>query len=207
MVDWQIARRGVSDSRVLDAMREVPREAFLPKGLEKFAYKDVALPIEVGQTISQPYIVALMIAAAEMRAGDRALEIGAGSGYAAAVMSRIVDRVYAIERHDVLSKLAADRLKRLGFCNVEVRTGDGAQGWSNAAPFDAILVSVAGRTVPQALKDQLHIGGRLVMPIGDTRRDQRLTKMTRIGATGFEEKDLGGVSFVPLIGEHGWEQH
>jgi protein-L-isoaspartate(D-aspartate) O-methyltransferase len=204
MVDRQLARRGVRDSHVLDAMREVPREAFVPDGLREFAYDDTPLPIEAGQTISQPYIVGLMVEAAEVRPGDRVLEIGAGSGYAAAVISRIADRVYAIERHDELTVLATKRLQRLGYDNVEVRTGDGTHGWPEAAPFDAIMAAAGGPAVPQVLKDQLDIGGRLVMPVGETQREQRLVKVTRTGAKHFEEEDLGGVMFVPLIGEHGW---
>ena len=204
MVDRQVARRGIRNRRVLDAMREVPREAFVSSELAEFAYDDSPLPIEAGQTISQPYIVALMIAAADMRPGDRVLEIGGGSGYAAAVMSRIVDRVYTIERHEMLSKLAADRLKRLGYDNVEIRTGDGTRGWPEAAPFDAILVAAGGPAVPQALKDQLNIGGRLILPVGDTQCEQRLLKVTRICATRFEEENLGDVRFVPLISEQGW---
>jgi protein-L-isoaspartate(D-aspartate) O-methyltransferase len=204
MVDRQIARRGVHDSHVLEAMLEVPREAFVPDKLREFAYEDAPLPIEEGQTISQPYIVAAMLAAAAIRPGDRVLEIGAGSGYAAAVASRIATQVYAIERHDALTRLAAARLSRLGYGNVEVRTGDGTHGWAEAAPFDAILVAAGGPAVPQALKDQLDIGGRLVMPVGESRAEQRLVKITRTGATSFQELDLGGVRFVPLIGEHGW---
>ena len=204
MVDRQLARRGVRDSHVLDAMREVPREAFVPEGLQEFAYEDTPLPIEAGQTISQPYIVGLMVEAAEVRPGDRVLEIGAGSGYAAAVISRIADRVYAIERHDELTVLATQRLKRLGYDNVEVRTGDGTHGWPEAAPFDAILAAAGGPAVPQVRKDQLDIGGCLVMPVGETQREQRLVKVTRTSARHFEEEDLGGVMFVPLIGEHGW---
>jgi protein-L-isoaspartate(D-aspartate) O-methyltransferase len=204
MVDRQLARRGVSDRLVLEAMREVPREAFVPEGLQEFAYEDSPLPIEAGQTISQPYIVGLMIEAAEIRPGDRVLEIGAGSGYAAAVISRIASRVYAVERHDELTVLAAERLKLLGYHNVEMRTGDGTHGWPQAAPFDAILAAAGGPAIPQVLKDQLDIGGRLVMPVGETQREQRLVKVTRISATHFEEEDLGGVMFVPLIGEHGW---
>ncbi|HEX4741562.1 MAG TPA: protein-L-isoaspartate(D-aspartate) O-methyltransferase, partial [Caulobacteraceae bacterium] len=196
----------VLDSHVLDAMREVPREAFVPDGLEEFAYEDSPLPIEAGQTISQPYIVALMIEAAEIRPGDRVLEIGAGSGYAAAVMSRIAAQVYTIERHGILTQRAVERLERLGYDNVEVRTGDGTHGWSDAAPFDAILAAAGGPAIPQILKDQLEIGGRLVMPVGETQREQRLVKVTRKDATHFEEEDLGGVMFVPLIGEHGWAE-
>jgi protein-L-isoaspartate(D-aspartate) O-methyltransferase len=206
MVERQIAGRGMRDTYVAEAMREVPREAFVPEGLQEFAYEDSPLPIEAGQTISQPYIVALMIEAAEIRPGDRVLEIGAGSGYAAAVISRIAERVYAIERHDALTRLAAERLTRLGYDNVEIRTGDGTRGWPEEAPFDAILAAAGGPAIPQTLKDQLDIGGRLVMPVGETQREQRLVKVTRTDATHFEEEDLGGVMFVPLIGEHGWAE-
>jgi protein-L-isoaspartate(D-aspartate) O-methyltransferase len=153
MVERQIAQRGVRDPHVTEAMREVPREAFVPEGLQEFAYEDAPLPIEAGQTISQPYIVALMIAAAEIQPGDRVLEIGAGSGYAAAVMSRIAERVYAIERHEDLTDQARERLRRLGYDNVEVRTGDGTHGWPDAAPFDAILAAAGGPAIPQTLKD------------------------------------------------------
>lgn len=206
MVDRQIRRRGVNDDYVLEAMREVPREIFVPEGLQEFAYEDSPLPIEAGQTISQPYIVGLMIQAAGIRPGDRVLEIGAGSGYAAAVMSRIADQVFAIERHDALTDLARKRLQRLGYDNVELRTGDGTRGWPEAGPFDAILAAAGGPAIPQALKDQLDLGGRLVMPVGESQAEQRLVKVTRISASHFEEDDLGGVRFVPLIGEHGWPE-
>src|SRR3954467_9620865 len=132
MVERQVARRGIGDDHVIEAMRAVPREAFVPEGLQEFAYEDSPLPIDAGQTISQPYIVALMVEAAEVRPGDRVLEIGAGSGYAAAVMSRIASQVYAIERHEPLTQRAAERLERLNYDNVEVRTGDGTHGWPDA---------------------------------------------------------------------------
>jgi len=206
MVERQVARRGVRDAQVLDAMRQVPRDAFVPEGLREFAYEDTPLPIAHGQTISQPYIVAMMAEAAEVRPGDHVLEIGAGSGYAAAVLSRIAGRVFAIERLDALASAAADRLARLGYDNVVVRAGDGTRGWPDAAPFDAILVAAGGPAVPQALKDQLEVGGRLVIPIGRDVLDQRLVKVTRTSASHFEEEDLGAVAFVPLIGEHGWAE-
>jgi protein-L-isoaspartate(D-aspartate) O-methyltransferase len=206
MVDRQIARRGVFDENVLTAMRDVPREEFVPASLREFAYEDIPLPIGVGQTISQPYIVAAMIEAAEVAPGDRALEIGAGSGYAAAVLSRIAEKVFTIERHAVLAAAAAERLARLGFRNVEVRCGDGTEGWPEAAPFDAIIATAAGPAAPQALKDQLEIGGRLVMPIGGVGAEQRLVKVKRESAAKFEEEDLGAVAFVPLIGAHGWKE-
>ena len=204
MVERQLARRGITDDHVLEAVRAVPREVFVPEGLREFAYDDAPLPIEAGQTISQPYIVGLMIQAARVRPGDRVLEIGAGSGYAAAVMSRIADQVFAIERHGELTELARDRLRRLGYDNVELRTGDGTRGWPEAGPFDAILVAAGGPAVPQALKEQLDLGGRLVMPVGDEESGQRLIRVTRTAAGHYEEDDLGGVRFVPLIGEQGW---
>jgi erythromycin esterase-like protein/protein-L-isoaspartate O-methyltransferase len=145
-----------------------------------------------------------MAEAAEIRPEDRVLEIGAGSGYAAAVLSRIAARVFAIERHEALARAAAQRLQRLGYGNVEVIAGDGSGGWPQAAPFDAILAAAGGPAIPQALKDQLEIGGRLVMPVGPEPREQRLIKVTRVAANRFDEQDLGGVNFVPLIGEHGW---
>jgi protein-L-isoaspartate(D-aspartate) O-methyltransferase len=203
MVKRQIEARGITDRGVLAAMRQVPREAFMPSALQGFAYEDRALPIEAGQTISQPYIVAHMIAAAEIGPGDRVLEVGAGSGYAAAVVSRIAAGVYAIERHDVLTRLARERLTRLGYGNVALRTGDGTRGWPEAAPFDAILVSAGGPCVPPALKDQLAVGGRLVMPIGAAAMEQRLTMLVRTAAGGFRQTDLGGVRFVPLVSEPG----
>lgn len=205
MVERQIARRGIREEAVLQAMREVPREAFIDESLAEFAYEDTPLPIEAGQSISQPYIVARMIEAAEVKPGERVLEIGAGSGYAAAVMSRIAAEVYAIERHEELSRLARGRLKRLGYRNVELRTGDGSEGWPEAAPFDAILVAAGGPAIPQTLQQQLKIGGRLIMPVGQmTGEEQRLMRLRRVAADQYEEEDLGGVKFVPLIGAFGW---
>jgi protein-L-isoaspartate(D-aspartate) O-methyltransferase len=205
MLDRQLTPRGVDDPHVLAAMGEVPREAFVPEGMEEFAYEDSPLPIESGQTISQPFIVGLMIQAAAIRPGERVLEVGAGSGYACAVISRIAGEVFAIERHEALTRLAQGRLDRLGYRNIHLKTGDGTRGWPQEAPFDAILAAAGGPAAPQALKDQLAVGGRLVMPVGDQPRWQRLTKITRLGETEFAEQDLGEVAFVPLIGEHGWE--
>src|SRR3954452_4452999 len=206
MVEVQIARRGVRDRSVLDAMRRVPREAFVLPGFEEFAYEDGPLPIGEGQTISQPYVVALMIEAAEVKPGDHVLEVRAGSGYAAAVLSHIADRVYAIERHPSLGEAARRRFERLGYDNVELRVGDGTKGWPEVAPFDAILVSAGGPEVPSALKEQLAIQGRLVIPVGKDRHDQALLKITRTSATAFEQDNLGAVAFVPLIGEQGWAE-
>jgi protein-L-isoaspartate(D-aspartate) O-methyltransferase len=203
MVDYQVVGRGVRDKRVLAAMREVPRERFVPGALAEFAYEDTPLPIEAGQTISQPYIVALMLEAAEIQPEDRILEIGVGSGYAAAVMSRIARRVHAIDRHEELTDLARGRMADLGYDNVVIRSGDGTRGWPENAPFDVILVAAGGPAVPGPLRKQLALGGRLVIPVGDA-EEQRLMRVTRIGQDSYVEDDLGAVRFVPLIGEHGW---
>ena len=204
MVEVQLAGRGIRDRHVLDAMRSVPREAFLEGGMREFAYEDSPLPIGSGQTISQPYIVALMIEAAGIAPGDRVLEVGAGSGYAAAVMGRIAGRVHTIERHAALADQARDRFNRLGYDNIELRVGDGSLGWPDAAPFDAILVAAAAPEAPQALREQLAIGGRLVVPVGDDEHGQRLRRITRTAEDRYEQDDLGGVRFVPLVGRQGW---
>ncbi len=205
MVERQVAARGVSDPRVLDAMRVVPREAFVPPGQAARAHADGPLPIGEGQTISQPYIVALMAEAARIGPGDRVLEVGAGSGYAAAVLSRLAARVFAVERLSALAEAAAERLARLGCANVAVRAGDGTLGWPEAAPFDAIVVSAGGPEVPEALMAQLAPGGRLVMPVGRDEGIQRLLRLTR-SRDGWVEDDLGAVRFVPLIGAQGWPE-
>lgn len=206
MVERQIAARGVRDPLVLDAMGRIPREEFVLSALREFAYEDSPLSIEAGQTISQPYIVALMIEAAAIRPGDRVLEIGAGSGYAAAVIAAIAGQVHAIERHDVLVQRAQERFTQLGYGNIALRAGDGSGGWPEAAPFDAILAAAGGPHVPDALRRQLAIGGRLVMPVGDTPQRQQLVKLTRTGKDTFDQETLGDVLFVPLIGEHGWHE-
>jgi protein-L-isoaspartate(D-aspartate) O-methyltransferase len=206
MVQRQVQGRGVKDERVLEAMREVPREVFVTEEMREFAYEDSPLPIEAGQTISQPYIVARMIEAAEVGPGDHVLEVGAGSGYAAAVISRIAAQVTAIERHAVLASLAEGRLARLGYDNAEVIAGDGTLGWPAGAPYDAILIAAAGPAAPEALKRQLEIGGRLVMPIGGIGQSQRLIKLVRVAEDRFEQEDLGGVGFVPLIGAQGYAE-
>jgi protein-L-isoaspartate(D-aspartate) O-methyltransferase len=204
MVARQLAGRGISDRRVLDAMRAVPREAFVAEQLAGFAYDDGPLPVEEGQTISQPYIVALMLEAARIAPEDTVLEIGAGSGYAAAVMSRLARRVVAIERHGVLARLAAQRLRLLGCDNVEIICTDGTRGWPEAAPYDAIIVSAGSPDVPDALKRQLAGGGRLVIPVGHSEHHQTLLRLTRRDGEDFSRENLGLVSFVPLIGEQGW---
>ena len=206
MVDVHLARRGIRDKRVLDAMRAVPRERFVREGLEEFAYEDSALPIEAEQTISQPYIVAAMIEAAEVEPGDRVLEVGAGSGYAAAVLGKIAGSVIAIERHEELARLAAQRLAQLGYRNVDIRCGDGTTGALEQAPFDAILVAAGGPEVPAALKAQLAVGGHMVIPVGEA-DTQALCKVTRLDQSRYEEENLGAVRFVPLIGEQGWQEN
>jgi protein-L-isoaspartate(D-aspartate) O-methyltransferase len=204
MVDVQIAGRGIRDARVLAAMRRVPREEFVDPGLREFAYEDNPLPIAESQTISQPYIVALMLEAAEIGEQDRVLEVGAGSGYAAAVAAQIAREVCAIERHASLVGQARERFRRLGYRNIELKHGDGTQGWPDGGAFDAILVAAGGAQVPPPLKAQLKTGGRLVIPIGPPDEAQELVKLTRRSANDFEEEHLGAVRFVPLVGGTGW---
>jgi protein-L-isoaspartate(D-aspartate) O-methyltransferase len=199
MVLRQIEARGIHDPALLAAMRAVPREAFVSGSYTSSAYDDSPLPIEAGQTISQPYIVALMIEAAEIGAGDSVLEIGAGSGYAAAVIGQIARRVVAIERHRELAELAAARMQRLGYDNVRIVEGDGSRGRPGDAPFDAILAAASGSHVPQALIDQLKPGGRLVMPLGGRWSSQSLVKVTKREDGGVDRHELGAVRFVPLI--------
>ncbi|HEX8622708.1 MAG TPA: protein-L-isoaspartate(D-aspartate) O-methyltransferase [Allosphingosinicella sp.] len=206
MVRRQIADRGIRGARLLEAFRAVPREQFVPEKVGPFAYDDGPLPIEAGQTISQPYIVAAMIEAAEVSPGDRVLEIGAGSGYAAAVMSLIAAEVIAIERHHELVELARARLARLGFDNVRIVEGDGSEGLPEAAPFEAILCAASGSHVPPPLLAQLSTGGILVMPVGEPDSVQELVKVARRGEDEFEEERLGQVRFVPLIGAQGWSE-
>jgi len=205
MVRRQIAGRGVRSQKVLDAMRKVPRERFLPEGQAVWAYDDGPLPIGDGQTISQPYIVAYMTEALALEGGETVLEIGTGSGYAAAVLAEIAAEVYTIERIEGLAAMASSVLNDLGYNNVHVRQGDGTLGWPEHAPFDGIVVTAGGPDVPDTLKHQLKIGGRLVIPVGHTTRYQELIRVTRIGEAEFKTEDLVPVRFVPLIGEEGWE--
>ena len=204
MVERQLARRGITDKRLLDAFRAVPREAFVPEHLREFAYEDGPLPIEADQTISQPYIVALMIDAAEIVPGERVLEIGGGSGYAAAVMSRIAHEVVSVERHHALAELARERMSKLGFANVRIVEGDGTRGCPEEAPFDAILAAASGSHVPPPLVAQLAPEGRLVMPVGEPGWVQKLVKVTKQEDGILQQSDLGEVRFVPVIGEEGW---
>ena len=204
MVERAIFARGVRSELVLNAMRNVPRESFLPTRLREFAYDDTALPIEEGQTISQPYIVAFMIEALVLRGGEKVLEIGAGSGYAAAVLSEIAADVYTVERHGPLAEKAAATLADLGYDNVHVLHGDGTRGWPAHAPYDAIIVAASGPTISESLKDQLKIGGRLVMPVGTDAHVQELVRVTRTAQREYRREDLADVRFVPLLGEEGW---
>ncbi|MDB5668006.1 MAG: protein-L-isoaspartate(D-aspartate) O-methyltransferase [Alphaproteobacteria bacterium] len=205
MVAQQIAGRGLVDARLLDAFREVPRELFVAPDLAGEAYEDRPLRIEAGQTISQPFIVAFMIDAARVRPGQRVLEVGAGSGYAAALLGRIAEDVVAIERHPELALLAAERMERLGYSNVRIVEGDGTLGFAGAAPYDAILAAAAGRHVPEALLEQLADGGMLVMPLGAPDGAQRLVRVRRLGGR-FEREELTSVRFVPLVGAQGWPE-
>jgi protein-L-isoaspartate(D-aspartate) O-methyltransferase len=206
MVERQLRRRGITEPDILDAFRAVPREAFVGDDVAHLAYGDHPLPIEAGQTISQPYIVALMIQAAAIKTGDIVLEVGAGSGYAAAVISRIAEKVIGIERQPQLVEVARERLHCLGYGNVEIVEGDGTRGWPDAAPFDAILAAASGSHVPEMLVAQLAPGGCLVMPIGEAGWVQELVKVTKREDGLLRQESLGSVRFVPLIGEEGWSE-
>ena len=204
MIERQIKGRGITDTAIPDAFRAVPREAFVGTDYARLAYGDHPLPIDAGQTISQPYIVALMIEAAQIGPGDSVLEVGAGSGYAAAVMSRIAAQVVGIERQSDLVSITAERLRRLGFDNVRIVEGDGTRGWARGAPYDAILAAASGSHVPDSLVGQLKTGGRLVMPIGDPGGPQHLVRIVKQADGSLARSNLGAVRFVPLIGEEGW---
>jgi protein-L-isoaspartate(D-aspartate) O-methyltransferase len=204
MVERQLVARGIRDERVLQAMRQVPREEFVPASMRTSAYDDGALSIGQGQTISQPYTVAFMCEALRVVPTDRVLEVGTGCGYGAAVLSRLARAVYSIERIPELAEQARDRLQRLGFDNVTVQTADGSLGWKAAAPFDAIVVTAGAEKLPAAYVEQLAEGGRIVIPLGDTPRSQSMHRYTkRDGELTVEV--LGGFLFVPLIGEQGWQ--
>ena len=205
MVTAQIEARGVRDPLVLQAMRNVQRERFIPQQFADEAYDDRPLPISDGQTISQPYIVAFMVEALQLMGGEKVLEIGAGSGYAAAVLAEIAGEVYTIERIGQLADKAAAHLSDEGYGNVHVLHSDGTRGWSEHAPFDAILVSAGAPEIPETLKNQLATGGRMVVPVGQHETAQELIRITRREKGQFDREDLADVRFVPLIGEEGWE--
>jgi protein-L-isoaspartate(D-aspartate) O-methyltransferase len=201
MVRRQLAARGIRDERLLEAFRSVPREEFVPPDVQEAAYEDGPLPIGEGQTISQPFIVAMMADLLDLEADDRILEIGAGSGYAAAIMSRIVKTVYGVERSAALAREAQRRLERLGYDNVEIRHGDGTRGWPEHAPFDGIVAAAAAERVPEELQQQLAVGGRLVLPVGPPLGAQYLVRRTRRSEERFDEEQLDPVRFVPLVSD------
>ena len=205
MVAEQLQRRGIRDRRVLDAMAALPREAFVPGTPRSVAYDDRALPIEKGQTISQPYIVARMTELLRVEPGDRVLEVGTGSGYQAAVLATLGARVVTIERHEALARGAIARLRALGIEGVEVRVGDGSAGDPDGAPWDGIIVTAAAPRIPDALREQLGIGARLVIPVG-ARREQELIVVERRSPTEWTETSDGAVVFVPLLGMAGWHE-
>jgi protein-L-isoaspartate(D-aspartate) O-methyltransferase len=192
--------RGVADARVLEAMATVPREGFVAEDLGDVAYADSPLPIGRGQTVSQPYVVALMAETLQLGARDRVLEVGTGSGYGAAVLAELAAEVLTVERDAELAATARERLAHLGYARVEVREGDGREGWPERAPFDAVVVTAAAPEVPRALGDQLAVGGRLVAPVGAQDDDQSLVRLHRVSHDEYRREDLGGVRFVPLRG-------
>jgi len=204
MVESQLARRGIKDKRVLEAMRQVPRHLFVPKDTRSLAYCDGPLPIGHGQTISQPYIVALMTELLELTGQEKVLELGTGSGYQAAILSRLVRQVYSVERHAALAQQAEKVLAQLGYDNIVVRVGDGTLGWPEHSPYEAIIVTAAAPDVPRPLTDQLADGGRLVAPVG-SQWSQVLVKVRRQGDLLIRER-LTAVAFVPLVGKYGWEE-
>ena len=204
MIERQIAARGLDDPALLAAFRAVPREEFVSPDYANSAYQDGPLPIESGQTISQPYIVALTIYAARIEPGDKVLEVGAGSGYAAAVIGQIAREVIAVERHRKLVELAQRRIERLGYGNVRIVKGDGTLGWPEGAPYDAIVAAASGSHIPPGWIAQLNAGGRIVMPLGAPHDVQTMVKGTKTEDGLLRLEDLGGVRFVPLIGEEGF---
>jgi protein-L-isoaspartate(D-aspartate) O-methyltransferase len=205
MVREQIEARGIKDPRVLAAMRKVPRHLFIDEALWPQAYNDYPLPIGEGQTISQPYIVALMTSALELKGDEKVLEIGTGSGYQTAILAELAKSVFTIERVDDLMLKAKKILDRLGYFNVAYKTGDGTLGWPEMAPFQGIIVTAAAPDIPLPYLEQLDVGGRIVIPIGD-RWAQMLYKVTKLPNGEFKKENLGGCRFVPLIGEYGWPE-
>jgi protein-L-isoaspartate(D-aspartate) O-methyltransferase len=203
MVDHLRGHYKIADDRVLDAMNRVPRHAFVPDALRSQAYKDNALPISGGQTISQPFIVARMTELLELKGRERVLEIGSGSGYQTAVLATVARKVFAVERLTLLHSEAKRKLMSLGFRNISYRCDDGTNGWEVYAPFDAILVAAGGPVIPEPLVKQLEIGGRMVIPIGENQKSQELIRITRT-EKAYKTENFGPCSFVPLIGHHGW---
>jgi len=206
MVEQQVKRRGITDPLTLTALLEVPRHQFVEPGLRDQAYSDFPLPIGHKQTISQPFIVAYMTEALRLQGGEKVLEIGTGSGYQAAILSRIVRQVYTVERISDLARTARKALDAMGGYNVHIRVSDGTFGWEDQAPFDAIITTAGAPQVPDSLRKQLAIGGRLVIPVGD-RGVQVLHRITRRSDTQFDDEALLDCRFVPLIGTHGWSDN
>lgn len=206
MVEQQLRARGIHDARVLEAFAVVPRERFVAEAQAPYAYDDRPLPIAAGQTISQPYVVAFMVTALALSGSERVLEVGTGSGYAAAILSRIAAYVYTVERHLELVESARRRFTELGYTNIEVLHGDGTLGWPEHAPYDAIAVAAGSPEVPDPLRQQLAIGGRLVIPMGTDPQQQMLVRVTRLDADTYRREDLLPVRFVPLIGSAGWSE-
>ncbi|WP_407312392.1 protein-L-isoaspartate(D-aspartate) O-methyltransferase [Desulfosporosinus sp. SB140] len=204
MVQTQLIGRDITDEVIINAMLTVPRHKFVSEDQQEYAYDDSPLKIEVGQTISQPYIVALMAQTLGLKASDKVLEIGTGSGYSAAILSRIAQNIYTIERHEVLAYLAKERFKELGYKNIDLHIGDGTLGWLEKAPFEAILVTAGGPMIPDSLIEQLAVNGRLVIPVGD-KAEQKLMRVTKTETCELKEENLGLVRFVPLIGSEGWD--
>lgn len=203
MVETQLMSRGIKDPRVLEAMRKVPRHMFVDEALQEQAYSDHPMPIGDKQTISQPYIVALMTETLQLKGDEKVLEIGTGSGYQAAILGELAERVFSIERYPNLAYRANQILQKLGYKNIIVRVADGTIGWPDEAPFDAIMVTAGAPRVPQPLVDQLAMGGRLVVPVGD-RISQELILVKRV-PEGIQKTNLGGVRFVDLVGKWGWQ--
>jgi protein-L-isoaspartate(D-aspartate) O-methyltransferase len=204
MIERDLKGRGIRDPAVLAAMREVPREEFVPAELAEHAYDDYPLPIDEGQTISQPYMVAYMAESLELSPTDRVLEIGTGSGYSAAVLSRLVAEVYTVEHFACLAASAGGRLERLGYDNIRIFVGDGTLGWLEHAPYDAIVVTAGAPRVPEPLLEQLVIGGKLAIPVGPNRLVQTLIRVRRVKEGEYREERLLAVQFVPLVGAAGW---
>ena len=193
----------IADKRVLEVMSTLPRHLFVPEAIKSQAYKDNALPIAGGQTISQPFIVARMTSLLELTGSEKVLEIGAGSGYQTAILASLARKVFSIERLEVLATESNRRLQNLGFRNFTLKAGDGTNGWDAYMPYDAILVAAGGPEIPEPLVKQLKVGGKLVIPVGEDRKSQMLIRVTR-KETGSTVENLGPCAFVPLIGEHGW---
>ena len=204
MVNEQLARRGISQRRVLDAFGSVKRHEFLPAGLKAHAYEDHPLPIGEGQTISQPYMVALMTELLELKGGEKVLEVGAGSGYQAAILSRLAEEVYTVERIAAIAARAKETLERLGITNVTLGVRDGTLGWPEHAPYDRVIVTAAAPRVPEALVGQLAVGGKLVIPVGSM-FGQVLTVVDKTDS-GIATRQAGGCVFVPLLGKDGWQE-